>query len=252
MFYYFKEEYLVQKISIDVIQQKCFDLNVEFVERVTNGKNTCVRYICPRHREDGVQQSTWTSFKKKRHGCKYCAGRGMTTDRFIRLISELNPDIEVVGVYETEKSRMSCTCKICGYHWNPTAHDLKRAPRCGACSFRQMWMRERVPVDELQQRINQIQPNIVLSGEYHGVHKNMECKCTICGTVFLAHPSNLYTGNTGCPTCRAKEKIQKLRHNHEDVIKLIADVRPDVTVLGQYTRMHDKLHCYCHEHDCEY
>lgn len=179
----------------------------------------------------------------------------MNTERLKKHVFDLNPDIEISGVYKTENSRFDCTCKICGKTWIARAHDLKRRPGCRECQIKKAWARRRTEnnsAEKMQKKINEIQPNVFMIGEYKGYHTNVLCRCADCDTEWYANPANLYSGNTGCPTCREKIKIQKLRHDHEDIVSLLANIRPDVTVIGRYTRMHDKLHCYCVEHDCDY
>ena len=43
--------------------------------------------------------------------------RKKTTEEFKRQIQDINPDIEIIGEYQGNKTKISCRCKICPHEW---------------------------------------------------------------------------------------------------------------------------------------
>lgn len=70
------------------------------------------------------------------HGCPSCKGlRRYTTEHFKERLSQVNPDIEVLGEYVTSQKKILCRCRKCGNEWTPTpANLLNNGAGCPACA----------------------------------------------------------------------------------------------------------------------
>ena len=67
-------------------------------------------------------------------GCPQCAGNVKKThEEFIDELLICNPDIAVLGQYVSTKTPIQVKCKLCGYTWNPTPHNLLRGTGCPKC-----------------------------------------------------------------------------------------------------------------------
>lgn len=57
-------------------------------------------------------------------GCPRCVGRNKTTEDFIKEISKINLDIEIIGEYINATTPIKCRCKICNHEWNAKPDNL--------------------------------------------------------------------------------------------------------------------------------
>lgn len=68
-------------------------------------------------------------------GCPSCGGTlRKTHDDFVSELASVNPDIEVVGAYENNRTKILVRCARCNHEWSQTPHNLldsrSRCPRC--------------------------------------------------------------------------------------------------------------------------
>lgn len=72
-------------------------------------------------------------------GCPICrrkqAGQKVrkSSDSFIMRLQDINPDIEVLGLYEKAHNPINVRCKVCGYEWCPVAGSLLAGQGCPVC-----------------------------------------------------------------------------------------------------------------------
>lgn len=71
-------------------------------------------------------------------GCPKCSGKikNKTTEYFKQELTEINPNIEVLGEYKGNKEPIHCKCKICEYKWRPRPNDLlSKNVGCPKCNI---------------------------------------------------------------------------------------------------------------------
>lgn len=61
-----------KRTTIERMKEECDRVGVEFVSRTSRDNECIVNYICPNHRDIGVQSTSWTHFKEYRNGCPLC------------------------------------------------------------------------------------------------------------------------------------------------------------------------------------
>ena len=94
---------------------------------------------------------------------------------------------------------------------------------------------------EQVEAINKVNPDVEVLGEIKGSLMKVLCRCKICGHKWNANPSNLKNNKTGCPAC-ARKRITK---SHEEHLKEIKAVNPDVEVVGKIKNTDTKVLCRC-------
>lgn len=111
--------------------------NIEVLDKyVDNG--TKIKVHC---KIDGYEwYSTRRKLINKNHGCPKCAGRNKKShEEFIEEFYEKNPNaenIEILGEYINNKTKIKCRCRIDGEIWYPTPSDLLRGHNCPKCVIR--------------------------------------------------------------------------------------------------------------------
>ena len=68
-------------------------------------------------------------------GCPKCSGNiKKTTEEFKQEMKEINDNIEVLGEYVNNKTKIKCKCKIDGYEWEVKPNNLLKNHGCPKCN----------------------------------------------------------------------------------------------------------------------
>lgn len=135
--------------------------------------------------------------RKKKRG----AQRRKSHEQFVSELKKINPNIEVVGRYETSSSHISVKCRQCGHEWSPIAASIVNTGQgCPICARKRASEKRRKDTNWLVNSLKKVNPNIEIAGEYKSSKEKVACQCRICGNEWTAAPSNLLNGY-GCPRC---------------------------------------------------
>ena len=116
-------------------------------------KIPCACKVCG-HGKNGEDWKPTPNTLLSGHGCPECGKAQSATKRkkshedFIKELSEINPNVKVLGDYVNNKIGISCECLLCGHgkngeDWKPQPHDLlsgKGCPKCTYCGT--SWLQE--------------------------------------------------------------------------------------------------------------
>ena len=75
---------------------------MEFVKITRENSKLYIYYICPKHKECGVQKASLESMRHKKVGCPYCIGRNKTTKSFKEELYKINKNIEVLKSHKID------------------------------------------------------------------------------------------------------------------------------------------------------
>lgn len=129
----------------------------------------------------------------------------MSNDEFIRRLSEVTSSIEPLEKYSGANNRILVRCKNCGYEWSPRAIELLTGNGCRKCKYKNLAEKKRRTPEQFVEKMKDINPNILIVGQYTKANDPIEVKCMDCGRVWSPHASSLLRG-TGCPSCSKKRK----------------------------------------------
>lgn len=185
---------------------KCNALGVEFIGIGKHEHNgTIIRYVCPKHRDKGIQETDWSHFKNQKSSCRYCSGRGLTLEEAQKKVK--NPNIIFISPFLGTEKPIKCYCLACGNTWiNNRPVDLfKREGGCPTCSLVNKGLKRRKTHEEYERQLAEINPNIKLIGRYTRSHDYIRCKCTIHGVEWESFACNLLNQSAGCPVCNSSK-----------------------------------------------
>ncbi len=128
-----------------------------------------------------------------------------TNEEFISIMQDINPDIELVGVYTKAQDRIDVKCKICGHKWNPKAYYLTQGLSCPHCSAKRGAQNNKGKTglktqEKFITEMSIVHPDIKIIGEYINGHTTIECICSFCNHKWSAKPYSLLQGHE-CPRC---------------------------------------------------
>lgn len=159
-----------------------------------------LEYICPHHKDKGVQEITFGNFTSGK-GCPYCAKvKRKTTEDYIKELSSIKPNIEVLDEYVNLRTKIKHKCKICDYIWGVRPdillYNKNGCPKCGK--------RAVLTQKEFVEKVEEINSNILVLDDYIKSSVKISFCCKICGNVWKAKPNNILQGK-GCPKCKCSK-----------------------------------------------
>lgn len=178
------------------------------------------------------------------HGCPKCAGKVKPTqEEFIAKVHKVNPDIEVLGTYINNHTKIKCKCKIDGYEWEATPNHLLKGhgcPKCGGVA--------RPTHEEFMERLQQVNPDIEVLGTYKNNKTKIKCKCKICGHEWSTTPNSVLRSVVGCPKCGFKRTKESITKTHTQFMHELYEKNThaqDIEILDTYIKDSTKLKCKC-------
>jgi len=157
----------------------------------------------------------------KAEGCPKCGGTLKHTQQtFISQLNKINPNIEVLGKYENNRTKIHCKCKIDEYEWDSVPLSLLSGSGCPKCGGKLTYTQE-----EFVEKINKIHPNIIVIGKYINAKTKIRCKCKMDGYEWNPVPDSLLH-NSGCPVCTnqvVKKGTNDIWTTNPELAKLLAN-----------------------------
>lgn len=178
-------------------------------------------------------------------GCSVCgrkrqiASARRTHNDFVKQLHDKNPNIEVVGKYERNHTKIAIRCKIDGNEWMAEPASLLGGYGCPICAKRKLSDIFSKSHDQFVSEIKAKLPNIEIIGKYKNAKSQIECKCLIDGHVWSTMADSLSQGQ-GCPVCGGH-----LRKTKEQFVNELKEVNPFIEVIGEYINTDTKIKCRC-------
>lgn len=135
-------------------------------------------------------------------GCPKCGSinsinkRTKTHEEYIEEVTKINSNIEVLGTYINNHTKILHRCKIDGYEWNTKPSGVLKGNGCPLCAGTIQKTHE-----EYIKEVLLINPNIEAVDMYINAKTPILHKCKICGHQWNAIPYNIISGKNGCPVC---------------------------------------------------
>ena len=126
--------------------------------------------------------------------------RKKSHEDFLQTIQSLNPNVEILGEYLSNKKRIKCKCKICGKIWNPISGSLLQGCGCSSCAYKVRGKNRRTTQLDFVDKLSKSNPGIEIIGEYSGAFEPIKCKCKVCGNIWSPRAHDVLLGS-GCPEC---------------------------------------------------
>lgn len=128
-----------------------------------------------------------------------------SAEQFVHEMEEINPNIEILGVYTKAVERVQVLCKQCGRIWAPKAYSLLQGKGCPSCSARQGAVNNKgktgiKTTDRFIEELKEVDDSINVISEYVNGHTKIKLYCMRCGNNWEAKPYSVLQGH-GCPRC---------------------------------------------------
>ena len=171
---------------------------------------------------------------------------------YITEVSQKNPNIEVIGIYNGNKEKILHKCKICGCEWEIKPIHVIHGHGCPQCAKIQRAKSKTMNHSEYEKRVLDLNPNIILMETFTGVHKSIKVKCKICGHEWSPMAYSLLEPHNcgGCKQCY----ILKRTKTTNQFVKELKQQNPYVKLIGEYVNSYTKalFKCYGCRQQCEW
>lgn len=197
------------------IEKKNLNLEIIDYEKIKY-KNNKTKYVC----KCKICGKSWESTVYRlitATGCKFCNIQKQhlksrkTHEEFVNQMNVINPNIQILGKYETAKTKVECSCRVCSYKWYARPSNLLSGFGCPNCKLITIQNQPRKSNEEFVREMAHKNPLVIPVGKYISYKTNVKCKCAICGAHFTATPNNLLREKSGCLKC-------KISHGEKEIM----------------------------------
>ncbi len=129
-------------------------------------------------------------------------------ERFVAQVKKVNPEVKIVGTYETAKTKIECECleRSCQNIWFTKPESLKAGkgcPRCGIGKAIAAATRNKMSHDDYVKFIEQYRPDLEVIGHYENTETKIlhRCKDEQCLHSWDILPRDVKRLSAPCPKC---------------------------------------------------
>ena len=163
---------------------------------------------------------------------------------FVNELKEKNPNIRVIGQYQTAKDKIECECLICNTHWLATPNKLLLGRGCPVCGEKKCRISKRIKQEDFINRLKEINPNIEPLEAYTTLKTKMLFRCNICNNEWKTIPDVVLGGHT-CPKCSHKQSGDIWRKSKDTFVKEISNINSNIEITGEYINDSTQIECLC-------
>lgn len=227
--------------------------NIEVLETYIDS-DTPIMHLCRTH---NVQWKAFPGNILRGYGCQEC-GKDKIQDKrrkdHVEYVNELmvkNPSTEVIGQYIDSKTKIMHRCTIHDVYWEINPANALRGDGCPKCHHERIGVANRKTKEQYVSELNNINPDIILIGDYINSSTPALHKCTAHNIEWMAYPCNVLNG-CGCIKCRT-DKISSInRKSHQSYVDEIKAKNPNIVVIDDYVSSKTPILHKCLQHNYEW
>lgn len=187
----------------------------EYVGISRHDKKIWVQFICPKHRQYGVQEMPYNNMKRVVVGCQHCIGRNDDEKEVLQEMYETNPNMKILEPYQGRRKRVKMLCLIHGIVSKKSPYEVIHGKGCYYCGLEKQAKQQKMPEDIFLQRLYNKYPHILLNQGYDCITSDANFHCCKCGCDWTDNAG--YVLRRGCPICDStsmEREIGKILTKH--------------------------------------
>lgn len=195
-----------------------------------------IKFICPKHRYVGVQETPLYQIKNGKYGCNYC-NFVLDTYTFEEKLKERNINyFNVIGKYINQDTPIELQCKRHGFNYFQRPRKIfEGVNSCPECRRESLKTQGLLSLEEAQLKLLKTHPMVHIVGKYKDTFTPVELYCDTHDYEFKCSINNyLYKGKYECcPKC--------CRTNGESrIIKFLDNLKYEYTQQKTFDNCKDK------------
>lgn len=158
-----------------------------------------------------------------------------TNKEFLDDLYSKTTNITPLGLYINNNTKISVKCNKCGYEWSTLPRTILSNHGCPKCCGH-----IKKNTIEFIAKLNLINPNIAVIGEYTGSANKIDVKCKKCGHEWTPTANSITTQRTGCPKCAGNYKL-----THEEFVDRLKKISPHIIIKNKYQNSKTQIESEC-------
>lgn len=185
---------------------------------------------------------TPSNLLKTKFGCKKCGiearckKKQKTHSDFIRELSKMNNNIEVISIYENYKKAISCKCLLDGHIWQTTPNSLLSGHGCPKCGVKKVQSKTKKNEETFITQLHKVNNNFELISKYIDSHSKIVVRCKVCGYVWSTIPGNILYKKSSCPQCIGI--VMTTEHFKKKVFEAVGN---EYSVISEYLNVNTPI-----------
>lgn len=174
-------------------------------------------------------------------GCKKCwderksESLQKTHEQYVEELHNVNPNIIVKEQYIDSITPILHECLIHNIEWEISPSNALQGNGCYKCMSDKIKNKLSKTHEQYLDELKKVNPNIIPIEEYINNSTPILHKCKIDNYEWYARPNNILEGR-GCPKCS-----NRVRRTHDDYVKEVFEINPDIEVVGTYVNVHTSI-----------
>lgn len=108
---------------------------------------------------------------------------------------------------------------------------------------------KRLDTEKVRMKLEEIDPNAVMLGEYKNNITKIKMKCKVCNSIYYKDYAHLRRGQT-CKRCNLQKRHAQNRHTLQELKNRLKDINKDIEIIDcEYSNNKKPLKCKCNK--CE-
>ena len=213
------KEITSQKMQIEIdyeADKKLCELSgYEYVTTTRGrGKNNVsqilINYICPLHKERGIQKTTRGTMNRGVECCKYCSRRNIPKEELLKEATENSPHIKILNDFEKTNDKVDYICTKHGCKGKTMVSKIIIGQCCVQCGIESSIKKHLLSQDYIENMISENNPDVIFNDTYKGSDKMYSFKCLRCNFVWNERiHKEMY-----CPNCNGFYKGEQIVNNY--------------------------------------
>lgn len=206
-----KEKELSEYNGKELAESKGF----EYIDTVRHDLKVWIKFICPKHKQYGVQEMPINNMKRVAIGCQHCYGRGDNKEEVLQQLFSVNPDLELIEPYRNKTERIWMLCKKHNTKVHMSVYDGIKGKGCYECGLEKLSQNNKITIDEYKTRLQKKFPNLEVKENYNCITENAEFYCHTCDCHFIDNAE--YILRRGCKICNTsamESELGQILSNH--------------------------------------
>ena len=172
-----------------------------------------------------------------------------THEEYVAEVKQINPNIEVVGIYVNAKTPIDHFCLTHNIKWIARPDNILQGKGCPECAKDARRMAIAMTHEEYVKKLKEILPHIRVVDDYINIVTKITHYCEKHNIYWDVAPQTLLYGGCGCTQC-SKESVVSSKTKTRDVyIDELAVKNPNISLVGEYLGCKTKTQHYCKTHD---
>jgi hypothetical protein len=219
----------------------------EYVGMARHDQKIWVQFICPNHRQYGVQEMPYNNMKRVVVGCQHCIGRNDNEQEVLSEMKEGNPNIIILELYAGRTKKILMKCLVHNVECLKTPADVINGGGCYLCGINKVKESQFISQEEFEDRVRRKNPHIRIDSQYTGSNNLIDCYCLKHNISFARVAVSLYNDHSGCDECHKELVRQVSGLTKEQYIEMLQCNFPYINLLGDYITLQHETDFYCNQ-----